>query len=158
MTLSVTFRTDWPADEDVYNDESNETFVKWINTSNTAKYKERAKDIESKITSFDSTYDYRVFTYFMEKEGTKIKFNSEDNSFDLLEAVENYIKNQQEYNLWNVAKTLNETWRSYLELIDIQEANRIEERLIPETCALKFKNGNTDAEYTSTNGKCYYAK
>lgn len=150
--------TYYTADEDVYNDASNDTFVKWINTSNTAKYKERAKDIESKITSFDSTYDYRLFTYFMEKEGTKIKFNSQDNSFDLLEAVENYIKNQQEYNLWNVTKTLNETWRSYLELIDVQEANRIEKRLIPETCALKFADGNTDAEYTSTTGKCYYAK
>ena len=155
--IDANLTTYYTADEDVYNDPANTTFVGYIKTDNKAKYKERAKDIESKITSFDSTYDYRLFNYFIEKEGNKISFNSADNSFNLLEAVESYIKNQQEYNMWNVEKTLNDTWRTYLELIEVQEANRIEERLIPETCALKFKNGNEDAEF-EVGGKCYYAK
>lgn len=152
--------TYYTADEEVYNDAANETFVGYIKTDNKAKYKERAKEIESKITSFDSTYDYRLFNYFIEKEGNKISFNTEDGSFDLLEAVTNYIKSQQEYNMWNVEKTLNDTWRTYLELIEVQEANRIEERLIPETCALKFRNANdaTLAPEYQIGGACYYAK
>ena len=150
----------YTADEEVYNDPAKETFVGYIKTDNKAKYKERAKEIESKITSFDSTYDYRLFNYFVEKEGNKISFNSEDNSFNLLEAVQNYIKSQQEYNMWNVEKTLNDTWRTYLELIEVQEANRIEERLIPETCALKFRDANdaTLAPEYQLGGACYYAK
>ena len=141
--------------DDEYDPEA-KNFVNFVNTTDNAVYKERAKDIENKITSFDSTYDYRLYDYFLSKE-SGIKFNSKDDSFDLNQAVEDYIKAQREYNLWNAEKTLNDSWRSYLELIQVQNANRIEKRLIPELCALKFKNGMDDAVFKE-GGECYYVK
>ncbi|MBR0294765.1 MAG: hypothetical protein IJQ67_02520 [Bacilli bacterium] len=163
--------TYYTADEEVYyNEETKEynknTFVGFINTSDSAQYKSRAKDIEAKITGFDSTYDYRLFQELVNAENGKISFKieGEDKTIDLLNTVENYIKIQQEQNLWNAEKNLNDSWRTYLELLEIQQDNRIEERMIPELCALKYRDAATANEYkeidpdTGVKGVCYYAK
>lgn len=163
--------TYYTADKEVYYDAdtkeySKETYVGYINTSDNAQYESRAKDIESKIKSFDSTYDYRLFEKLIEDENGKISFKieGEDKTINLLETVKDYIASQQEQNKWNVEKTLNETWRSYLELIAIQEDNRNADRLIPELCALKYQNADNENVYkeidpiTGERGVCYYAK
>ena len=138
-------------------DSTIKNYVNYENTTDKSVYKDRAEDLENKIKSFDSTYSYRLFEYFVAQEGTKIEFAELADGTDLVELVKNYISVQREYNQWNTAETMNSSWRTYLELINLQEANRIDERLIPETCALKFKEGNSDDEFKS-GGLCYYAK
>ena len=151
--LEAYYATYAPGDTEY--DANADTFVNFINTTDVSEYKDRAKKIENAITSFDSTYDYRLYEYFLAKD-TALKFNSSDD-FDLNKAVKDYINSQREYNLWNAEKNLNDSWRSYIELIDIQNANRTAARLIPELCALKFKNGMTDAAFEK-GGACYYVK
>ncbi len=143
-----------PGDEGY--DSSVKTYVTYENTTNKSVYKDRAEELKNTIKNFDSTYSYRLYEYFVEEEGENIEFLSNDN-INLEELVANYIASQREYNLWNAAETMNSSWRSYLELITIQEANRTEERLIPEMCALKFKDASTDPAFAK-EGACYYAK
>lgn len=134
-----------------------DSFVGYLKTTATDDYKKRAKTIEEKIKGFDSTYDYRVFEELLAGENGKVTFYSEGD-INLEKAVADYIASQRDYNSWNALKTMNESWRTYLELIDVQNSNRVAERLIPEMCALKFKDGNTDPEFKDEHGGCYYAK
>ena len=143
-----------PGDEGY--DASVKTYVTYENTTNKSVYKDRAEELKNTIKNFDSTYSYRLFEYFVAAEGTNISFLSND-SIDLEALVKSYIASQREYNMWNAAESMNSSWRSYLELITIQEANRTEERLIPEMCALKFKDASTDTAFAK-GGACYYAK
>ena len=138
---------------------SSKSYVGYINTTDASKYKERANTIKDAIKSFDSTYDYRLYDYFLKAEGDKISFLSVDDKFDLQEAVAKYVNSQREYNYWNADKTLAESWRTYIELIEIQNANRVEERLIPEMCALKYTKASSDNKALfSEGGSCYYVK
>ena len=122
-------------------------------------FEDRANTIKSAVKAFDSTYDYRLYEYFLNQEGDKISFASNDKGLDLTSAVEQYVTSQREYNLWNSDKTLSESWRTYLELIAQQNANRISERLIPEMCALKYTHANdTYKADFEEGGACYYAK
>ena len=149
------YSTAVPGDDDY----DKNSFVGYVDKAEAATYKSRAKDIESKITDFDSTYDYRLYEYFLKEEGTKVSFYNVDNSIDIESAVNNYVASQREYNYWNVAKSLNDSWRTYIELIDVQNANRAEgKRMIHELCAIKFRQGNSDDEYTKETGECYYVK
>ena len=133
------------------------SYVDYVNTTDTSVYKKRAEDIKTAIKGFDSTYDYRLFEYFIDQEGENIKFFVDDDSnFNLVEAVKSYIVSLREYNVWNGNRSLNDSWNEYIELIEEQNANRVAERLIPEQCALRYANGNTDAEFKE-GGACYYA-
>ena len=152
--LADYYSTAIPGDDDY----SADSYVGYVTTTDTSVYKKRAEDIKTAIKGFDPTYDYRLFEYFIAKEGTNISFYVDDGSnFNLVEAVETYIESLREYNVWNGNRSLNDSWKEYLELIAEQNANRIAERLIPEQCALRYTNGNTDSEYTDVGGACYYA-
>ena len=148
-----------PGDTDY--DPSVETYVTYIN-GNKADYKDRADKLKSTIKSFDSTYSYRLFEYLVAEEGSNISFNVlGENQVDLYQLVKDYIASIREYDVWNAAESLNSSWRNYLELISIQEANRTEARLIPELCALKFKDYSSqtgEGGVYAKGGACYYAK
>lgn len=132
------------------------TYVGYINTTDLSSYRERAEDLQDTIKSFDSTYDYRLFTYFMSEEGENIEFNT-DLDIDLSSVVTDYVARQQEYSVWNTAKNLNDSWRTYLELIDSQNKNRNSKRLVSEMCALHFKDAS-NSKLFKEGGLCYYAK
>ena len=80
----------------------------------------------------------------------------------LKEQINEYIEAQREYNVWKDQDDMAQAWRTYLELLEVQEANRTAQRLIPETCAIRFKNASsngteiTDAAFKE-GGICYYA-
>lgn len=129
------------------------TYVNFINTNDKSTLKERAETIKNSVKSFDSTYDYRLYDYFIDQG--KISFN-ETNGKNLGEQISSLISSTKEYNEWNDAKTLNDSWRTYLELIELQYENRIDERLIPETCAIGFND--PDSPLYQEGGICYVKK
>ena len=156
-----------------------QTYVNFIETSEPSTYNTRASDVKSAVKSFDSTYDYRLYEYILNLEGAKIEFRDQD----LQQAIDDYISRTRSNNKQNAAKTLHDTWRSYVELIALQYDNRTNYgtddgtnvvgksyynkiKSIHPRCAIKFSKHKTDAGYQAeidpatgeviSMGACYY--
>ncbi len=151
-------------DDDGY-DANADNYVNYVGGNDKSVYKERAEAIEDLIKGFDSTYDYRLYEYFLEAEGGRVSFHTDEEAgIDIAESVEKYIASQRLYNNWDNDNTINDTWNEYLELLDYQEAERsstyvvngtTQSRLISEMCALHYSNGSDDELYKE-GGACYY--
>ena len=122
--LSDYYTTKLPSDEgypkDAQGKPSKDTYVSFIESQSNEDYKKRADDVKSKITSFDSTYDYRLFQY-LQSEVT-ITYTGVAEGLDTL--IDGYIKNNQENNNWKQEDGLSKVWRTYAELLEVQEDNR----------------------------------
>ena len=114
--LSDYYSTKIPGD-DGYNPDS---YVGYI-VSDTEDYKKRADDVKSKITSFDPTYDYRLYQWLTSEVGT-ITFS--DNAKGLGDDIDKYISALQKNNLYKQEEGLEKVWRTYSELLDVQSYNR----------------------------------
>lgn len=154
ISLNDYYTTYTPADAQ-YPNVSVPTYVTYLSNASQSVLNERATKVKDTIKSFDSTYGYRLYNYFLDQY--KLTFNG-----DLGEEISNYIAAQQEYNIWTNEKDMAKAWRTYLELLEVQEANRTKERLIPEVCAIKFRDAYNskgelyDADFKE-GGQCYYA-
>lgn len=156
ITLNQYYTTYTPADAQ-YPDVDVPTYVTYLSNASQSVLNERANKVKDAIKSFDPTYGYRLYNYFLETYKDRLTFNGE-----LGEDIKAYIEAQQDFNNWNAEKDLEKAWRSYIELLEVQEANRTEKRLIPEVCAIKFKNaydknGKLVDDDFKEGGKCYYA-
>ena len=135
------------------------TYVNYIDTADQSTLNTRAEEVENAIKTFDPTYNYRLYEHFVESGDLVFKTNE---GIYAQEQIENYIEFTRNTNAFNDAKTINQAWRTYLELLDQQTAERIEERLVPEMCAINFKKAYNekgeiiDPEFKE-GGKCYYA-
>ncbi|MCD8194756.1 MAG: hypothetical protein LUD22_00385, partial [Coprobacillus sp.] len=161
-SLSEYYTTAVPGDDDypTYTDASGnkvnkDTYVSFISSTDQSVSKGRADSVKSLINSFDSTYDYRLYEEFVE-EGM-ITFSESVAGTDIGEQIDKLIANKRTYNKWNAEKELNDEWRTYLELIELQEQERAKkDRLLGETCAIGFKTANTDGgEEWQKGGACY---
>ena len=76
--------------------------------------------MKSKITSFDSTYDYRLYQYLNTQVTVKFSGAAEG----LGEEIDAYIEKTQENNAFKQEDGLNKVWRTYTELLGAQEADR----------------------------------
>ena len=169
-TLSTYYSTNIPGDAD-YNPDS---YVGYIFSQSTEDYKSRANDVKGKITSFDPTYDYRLYQWLISEVGT-IEFT--DNDKGLGEYIDAYIAALQNNNLYKQEEGLEKVWKTYDELLDVQEYNRsakfkivnpitgdVQEhltRLVSEAAADDFitlYNGSTDASIYAkfAEGGSYY--
>ena len=149
-----------------------DSYVGYIVSQSAEDYKKRSDDVKSKITSFDATYDYRLYQELL--EGKTINWN--DNA-DLKDKIDAYINKSQSNNLYRQADGLRKVWRTYNELLDVQDANRDAifdivntegdqqqylTRLVSEQAAddfMKIYNGNgTVADYAkfAEGGEYYY--
>ena len=167
--LSEYYSTKIPGD-DGYNPDS---YVGYI-VSNTEDYKKRADEVKSKITSFDPTYDYRLYQWLTSEVGT-ITFSA--NAKNLGTDIDNYISALQKNNLYKQEEGLEKVWRTYSELLDVQAYNRSAEfdiinpnngtpqeyltRLVSEKIANDFvalKEGSDTSSYKefAEGGKYYY--
>ncbi|MCD8203877.1 MAG: hypothetical protein LUB56_01990, partial [Coprobacillus sp.] len=165
-SLEEYYTTFVPGDDEypTYTDENGvkqdkKTYVTSVlETSDQSIYKERANSVESLITSFDSTYSYRLYEYFL--ESGSIKYNTLEGQTNIGDQIERMIKVTREKNLWDAEKSLNDTWREYLEMLEAQtEERETESRLVDTGCVIGFKHAN-DSSYTSASdwekgGKCY---
>lgn len=104
------------------------SYVNYIQSSDIADYKTRADDILNNVKSFDKTYDYRLYNYLK----TQVTIEFKDAAEGLGEQIDAYIKAQQENNAYKQEQGLAEDWRTYTEMLELQEYNR-------------------DAEYTTKN-------
>ena len=116
-TLSSYYSTKLPG-EDGYSPDS---YVGYIVSQSTEDYKTRANDVKSKITSFDPTYDYRLYQWLTTQVGT-LEFS--DNAKGLGDDIAAYISALQDNNVYKQAEGLEKVWRTYDELLDVQAYNR----------------------------------
>lgn len=160
ISLNDYYTTYTPNDKDYPNVGDEQTYVTYINTKDQSVLNERAEEVESAIKSFDKTYNYRLYEYFVE-EGD-LKFADNTAGIYAQEQIEKYIETSRLENLHNQAENLESSWRTYLELLDQQAYERgRENNLIQEGCAIGFKNahksnGERQGDFVE-GGACYYA-
>ena len=153
--LATYYSTKLPGDEGY----SADSYVGFIQSQSNEDYKKRADDVKSKITSFDATYDYRLYEYL--KTQVTVKFSGAAEG--LGEEIDSYIEKTQENNAYKQEDGLSKVWRTYNELLGVQEDNRDMmfnivnikgetqsnlTRLVSETVAddfMKIYEGNGDA-------------
>ena len=171
--LDTYYDTKLPTDADY--DKNVRSYVNYIESASLDDYKKRADDVKSKITSFDSTYDYRLYTYLKDEVG-EIKF--EGAAADLGKRIDQYIAAQKENNSYKQEDGLKQVWRTYTELLEVQDYNRTAEfttknpvtgndspvltRLVPEKIADDFfklyenVTAGNDPTYTKFNDEGEY--
>ena len=147
-TLATYYDTKLPTDKD-YDPAS---YVGYVESPKLEDYKKRADDVKNKITTFDSTYDYRLYQYLL----TKVKISFADEAAGLDKVMKSYIDKQKENNDYKQNDGLKKVWRTYTELLGAQDFNRTAEyttinpktgtvsptltRLVPEQVADDFYN------------------
>ena len=114
--LATYYSTKLPGDEGY----SADSYVGYIVSQSKEDYKKRADDVKSKITSFDSTYDYRLYQYLNTQVTVKFSGAAEG----LGEEIDAYIGKTQENNAFKQEDGLSKVWRTYTELLGAQEADR----------------------------------
>ena len=115
-TLATYYSTKLPGEEG-YSDDS---YVGYIQSQSNEDYKKRADDVKSKITSFDSTYDYRLYQWLQ----SEVTINFSGAAEGLGEQIDAYITRTRENNAYKQEDGLSKVWRTYTELLDVQEDNR----------------------------------
>ena len=130
-----------------------ETYVNYIKTDDTSVYITRANEIKTKVKSFDSTYEYRLYNYLSENGSIQFKDPT------LKTNIDNYIKTTQRSNIINADKSLNDSWKAYIEQLQQQKVSRSTTgRLIPTRCAANFEKHDVDDPDWIKGGACYYGK
>lgn len=149
-----------------------DTYVNYLYSEDKSVYDTRASEIKSAIKSFDSTYDYRLY----EQYSKDLKFNATD-GYDLGAKITEYINATRYTNKNSNKESLQNSWRTYIELIELQNATRTEAkltkvtddwykvednnyRMIPVRCIIGFKDSSkvNAPEWTVEGGACYYVK
>ena len=103
-------------------DYAKDSYVGYIQSQSKEDYKKRADDIKSKITSFDATYDYRLYQYLTDPAQNVISFTGAADG--LGDDIDNYIKVTKENNVFKQEDGLKKVWRTYTELLKVQQDNR----------------------------------
>ena len=116
-SLATYYSTKLPGEEGY----SSDSYVGYIVSQSSEDYKTRANDVKSKITSFDPTYDYRLYTWLTTEVGT---LDFSDNAKGLGADIDAYILALQNNNLDKQDEGLEKVWRTYDELLDVQAYNR----------------------------------
>ena len=84
--------------------------------------KKRAEEVKSKITSFDSTYDYRLYTYLTDKYAANISYTDAAEGLD--ETIANYIDFLKDGNRTKQEEGLEKVWKTYYRMLSKQESDR----------------------------------
>ena len=100
-------------------DYSSNSYIGFVEGS-TEDAKKRADEVKSKITSFDATYDYRLYTYLT----GKVQMTFTEAAGDLEDKIERYIDSNKTNNAFKQEDGLEKVWRTYTELLEVQDANR----------------------------------
>lgn len=154
-TTAVPGDKDYPKNAD---GSDKKTYVNYIKTENKSEYNERATEVKNAIMNFDSTYDYRLYDLLSGRDDNTrdAKFDKDSNGYLLLEEIDNYIDLQREKNLYDQEEGLEKVWRTYIELIELQEEYKEMGRAVPEGCKIGFnKIGDHDSEHYEKGGVCY---
>lgn len=118
------------------------------------KYNERVNDIKSKVKDFDTNYEYRIYTWL--KGQLSVKFNS-INGINMEERINNFIESKRNSTKNDTRVNNIETWDNFIEQLQVQQSQR-QTKLIPETCALHFKEGFKNNPDQTVVEACYREK
>ena len=120
-TLDAYYDTKVPG-QDGY-DANAESYVNFVK-GDTETAKKRADDVKSKITSFDSTYDYRLYTYLTGPEKYQSYISFEGAAEGLDESINNYISFLKADNSNKQEEGLEKVWKTYYRMLAKQEYDR----------------------------------
>jgi hypothetical protein len=117
-------------------------------------YSSRADEVKSKVKGFDSNYEMRIYTWLVDK--LNIKFNT-ISGVNIGERITNYIDQKRKSSEYSLLESNNQTWDNFIEQLEVQQSQR-KTKLIPETCALHFKEGFKDNANATVKEACYHEK
>ena len=117
-------------------------------------YSSRADAVKSKVKGFDSNYEMRIYTWLVEK--LDVKFNTVS-GVNIGEKITNYIEQKRNSSEYSLDESNTETWNTFIEQLEVQQSQR-KTKLIPETCALHFKEGFKNNADETVREACYYEK
>ena len=120
-SLATYYSTKIPTDGTAYDPDS---YVGYIESLSNEDYKKRADDVKSKITSFDSTYDYRLYTWLTTDQTEGIKITFEGAAAGLETKIAQYINTQKENNVTKQEEGLQKVWKTYTRMLGVQKENR----------------------------------
>ena len=118
-TLATYYDTKVPGQEGY--DKNANSYVNFVGGS-TEDAKKRADDVKSKITSFDSTYDYRLYTYLTDKYASNISYTGAAEGLD--KTIANYIDFLKDGNRTKQEEGLEKVWKTYYRMLEKQEYDR----------------------------------
>ena len=104
-------------------DANADSYVNFVK-GDTETAKKRADDVKDKITSFDSTYDYRLYTYLTGPEKYQNNISFEGAAKGLDESISNYISFLKADNANKQEEGLEKVWKTYYRMLDKQEFDR----------------------------------
>ena len=104
-------------------DPNAESYVNFVK-GDTETAKKRADDVKSKITSFDSTYDYRLYTYLTGPEKYQSNISFEGAAEGLDKSISNYISFLKADNSIKQEEGLETVWENYYRMLARQEEVR----------------------------------
>ena len=120
-TLATYYDTKVPGQEGYdKNANSYANFVSGLGSEEDVK--KRAEEVKSKITSFDSTYDYRLYTYLTDKYAANISYTGAAEGLD--ETIANYIDFLKDGNRTKQEEGLEKVWKTYYRMLSKQESDR----------------------------------
>ena len=117
-TLANYYSTKIPGEEGYTSD----SYVGYISSQDKDDYTKRADDVKSKITSFDSTYDYRLFSWLTSDSQMQVSYTGAAEG--LGEKIKNYIEIQQSTNREKQEEGLAKVWKTYTRMLGAQDYNR----------------------------------
>ena len=113
----------------------------------------RSNQVKDAVKGFDGNYEYRVYEALTKDLNITYQGN-------LKEEISKYIANQRATSLTSSTKSLNDSWRTYIELLEEQTIERdngkATNQLVPSVCAVSFST-HSGADWQE-GGKCYYEK
>ena len=104
-------------------DANADSYVNFVK-GDTETAKKRADDVKDKITSFDSTYDYRLYTYLTGPEKYQNNISFEGAAKGLDESISNYISFLKDDNANKQEEGLEKVWKAYYRMLGKQEFDR----------------------------------
>ena len=150
LTSSGTVNNNFPTDD---NGNLKKTFVNSYEMSY-EKYTERVNTIKNNVKDFDKNYEMRIYEWL--EENLNIEYNEVD-GVNLGDKIDEYIATARYTTAYDERTSNTDTWESFIELLEVQQSQR-KTKLIPETCALHFKDGYKGHSDKVVEEACYHEK
>ena len=141
-----------------------ETYVKILKSDDPTYYTNRIEKLKDKYKGqdgndvYDAAFDYRIYEMLLGELGDKVKFVDEkEGSTPFVRSnIANKIKLLREKQKLDNDKSLNDSWKEYIEQLKQQNEKRMFKGMLKTTCAFNFSVGDeTNLAKYKKDGECY---